>query len=44
MRRDFLLRQKQWEMDQARTAPQAPTAPDDEEPIEEPNPMEGKRL
>lgn len=31
LRNDFLSRQKQWEMEQARSAPVAPGAPEDEE-------------
>lgn len=30
LRNDFLSRQKQWEMEQARSAPVAPGAPEDE--------------
>ena len=44
MRREFLSRQKQWEMDRARTAPEAPPAPDDEEQVEDPSIKEGKSL
>ena len=31
MRKDFLLRQKEWELDQARSAPEAPQVLDDDE-------------
>lgn len=31
LRADFLSRQKQWELEQARSAPEAPQAPEDEE-------------
>ena len=44
MRREFLSNQKQWEMDRARTAPEAPPAPDDEEQVGNPSVTEGKSL
>lgn len=34
LRADFLSRQKQWEVEQARSAPEAPQAPEDEEMAE----------
>ena len=31
LRADFMSRRKQWEIQQARSAPEAPAAPDDED-------------
>jgi len=45
LRRDFLSRQKQWEQEQAHSAPEALSTPEDEEmeTDEATNPAEGKR-
>ena len=44
MRRDFLSRQKQWELDQARAAPEVPSIVEDEGHVEKLDYMEGKCL
>lgn len=42
LRKDFLFRQKEWELDQARSAPEAPEALEDDEREAVSNSMEGK--
>ena len=43
LRQDFLSKQRQWELDQARAAPEVPPAPDDEMLVGELGSTEGKR-
>ena len=42
LRADFLSRQKQWEVEQACSAPEAPQAPEDEEMAETSDAIDGK--
>ena len=44
LRNDFLLRQKEWELEQARSAPEAPQGLDEDEEEAESTSMDGKSV